>query len=230
MWRRSAEYLKKIGGVILIASVIFWALSYFPRDPEPAKRHSEQAMQTSKDYDLRMSLLSPDDSSKKAELLSEKNEALHQLSLLEKREQKEHSYLGTIGRFIEPVIRPLGFDWRIGISIISGIPAKEIIVSSLSILFQADDGGSDQNNTLVGKLKSYSPEKGEKSHPGTITPLIALSFMVFVLLYLPCIGTLTAISRESGSWKWGAFMLVYSFSVAWLISFIIYQTGTLLGY
>jgi len=230
MWRRGAQYLKKIGGVILIASVIFWALSYFPRHPAPAEVHQKKSIEVAQGYDQQLNRLTVNDSIQRNIIELERADALSQLKLAEKREQKEHSYLGRIGRFIEPVIRPLGFDWRIGISIISGIPAKEIIVSSLSILYQVDETAENREGTLVNKLRTFHQEPGKERLPGAITPLIALSFMVFVLLYLPCIGTLTAISRETGSWKWGAFMLVYSFSVAWLLSFIIFQVGTLLGY
>lgn len=230
MWRRSAQYLKKIGGVILIASVIFWTLSYFPRNSEPVKETQKAYRQVSKDFDQRIAQAGLTDSAQVLKIQQERTDTLNQMLLREKREQKEYSYLGRIGRFIEPVIRPLGFDWRIGISIISGIPAKEIIVSSLSILYQADDHSGPAHHTLVGKLRAAGMRDEEGRTTGGITPLIALSFMIFVLLYLPCIGTLTAIIRESGSWKWGAFMIVYSFAIAWILSFIVYQTGTLMGY
>ena len=228
MWRRSQQYLRKIGGVILIASVLFWALSYFPRNPEATKPVKMEIAALTTTYDQRLAELQPADSLAFNNISAEKYEALHALQLREKREQREHSMLGSIGRFIEPVIRPLGFDWRIGISIISGIPAKEIIVSSLSILYQVDDEKGAEA-TLVQKLRA-SGAVAEGQGGGGLTPLVALSFVVFVLLYLPCIGTLAAISRESGSWKWGAFMLIYSFSIAWLLSFAVYQLGSLMGF
>lgn len=228
MWRRSAQYLKKIGGVILIASVIFWALSYFPRNPLLSKDYNAESIKVAMLADQQIAMLDLNDSLGQQKLQHEKEAALHALALEQRSDIKEHSYLGMIGHFIEPVIRPLGFDWRIGISIISGIPAKEIVVSSLSILYHVDEADENQNASLAGKLKSFDSGKGDGS--GAITPLIALSFMIFILLYLPCIGTITAISRETGSWKWGAFMVVYSFSVAWLLSFIVYQVGSLLGY
>ncbi len=228
MWRRSAQYLKKIGGVILIASIIFWSLSYFPTNPQLSKDYKQEAARVNKQFDQKIALIPATDTVLIHQAKDEMKQGLHMLELEERSERKEHSYLGMIGHFIEPVIRPLGFDWRIGISIISGIPAKEIIVSSLSILYHVDEGAEDQNATLAGNLKSF--DNGRNDGKGTITPLIALSFMIFVLLYLPCIGTLTAISRESGSWKWGAFMMVYSFSVAWLLSFLVFQIGSLMGY
>lgn len=228
MWRRSQQYLRKIGGVILIASVLFWALSYFPRNPAALKPLQAEMASLTTTYDHRLSELRPADSLAFQHIAAEKEATLHALQLREKRAQREHSWLGSMGRFIEPAIRPLGFDWRIGISIISGIPAKEIIVSSLSILYQVDDVEGTEA-TLVQKLQASGKGSGGDT-VGGITPLVALSFLVFVLLYLPCIGTLTAISREAGSWKWGAFMLVYSFSIAWLLSFAVYQLGSLMGY
>jgi ferrous iron transport protein B len=228
MWRRSAQYLKKIGGVILIASVLFWALSYFPRNEALQKKYELRSDSLALVMDMKIANVPLADSSSRAVLTQDKQEQLHDLSLAYKSEQKEKSYLGDIGHFIEPVIRPLGFDWRIGISIISGIPAKEIIVSSLSILYHVDENSADDEASLSSKLKAQQGKGDMTGHP--ITPLIALSFMIFVLLYLPCIGTLTAIIRETGSWKWGVFIIVYSFGLAWLVSFAVYSIGSLMGF
>jgi ferrous iron transport protein B len=163
-------------------------------------------------------------------LENERDAKLNELALAKRSEWKERSFLGQIGHFVEPVLRPLGFDWRIGVSILSGIAAKEVIISSLSILYQVDEKAEEGTITLVERLRSHEMIDGEQSGQKALTPLVALSFMVFVLLYLPCIGTLTAISRESGSWKWGAFMAFYTLAIAWLMSFIVFQGGSLLGF
>jgi ferrous iron transport protein B len=143
-----------------------------------------------------------------------------QILLAKKSEKKEKSYLGKFGHFIEPVIRPLGFDWRIGISIISGIPAKEIIVSSLAVLYQVDESDSESSHTLVDRLKNAKYQSGPNVGKNVFNPAVALAFMIFVLLYIPCIGTISAIKQETGSWKWGLFSVVYSFTLAWVFAFI----------
>lgn len=230
MWKRSSQYLKKIGGVILIASVIFWALSYFPIKPKLSKDYNKLTSEITSGYEIKADKIPVSDTGSLRKLETEQKKVVHDLETEKKSEMREKSYLGQIGHFIEPVIRPLGFDWRIGISILSGIPAKEIIVSSLSILYKVDENDKDQSVSLVNKLKTAGNGINSGGAGNPITPLVALSFMIFVLLYLPCIGTLTAIVRESGNWKWGAFTVIYTFSVAWLMSFLVYQAGTLLGF
>ena len=147
--------------------------------------------------------------------------------LAKKSEQKELSYLGSFGHFIEPVIKPLGFDWRIGICILSGIPAKEIIVSSLSVLYQVDNANEADNHTLVNRIKSQTYKYGPKTGEKIFNPAVALAFMLFVLLYIPCIGTLTAIRKETGSWRWSAFSALYSFGLAWVLAFLVNHIGSL---
>lgn len=228
MWLRSGQYLKKIGGVILIASILFWALSYFPLNPQLSKDYEGIRKNKLMAFRDSLPLMQKAGSGVTGESWRTLQQDLMVLETERKGEMKEKSWLGQVGRFIEPAIRPLGFDWRIGISILSGIPAKEIIISSLSILYHADEGEDEGHATLIGKLQSQ--HKDTDSGPRPLTPLVALSFMVFVLLYFPCIGTLSAISRESGSWKWGAFMLFYTLALAWVMSFFIYQGGLILGF
>lgn len=225
MWRKSSQYIRKIGGVILIASVIFWALSYFPHQSEDSNNFTKEISQLEHQKN--------ELSKKEIIATSPANEDINQiqlkidsLALLNKSEQKERSYLGRIGHFIEPVIRPLGFDWRIGISIISGIPAKEIIISTMSVLYQVDNERDMDNKTLVTRIQAQTYKYGEKMGEKVFNPIVALSFMIFVLLYIPCIGTISAIKKETGSWKWSFFSVVYSFSLAWILSFIIYQVGS----
>jgi ferrous iron transport protein B len=227
MWNRSAQYLKKIGTVILIAAVIFWALSYFPLNMNYSRNYEAEKVQIIDNYNEKMLSLSVEDSSKKMQLEEKKQKELENITLAQKSEHKELSYLGRVGHFIEPVIRPLGFDWRIGITILSGIPAKEIIVSSLAVLYHVDSETDTGNQTLVKRLQSQTYHFGDKAGQKVFNPAVALAFMIFVLLYIPCIGTITAISREAKNWRWGLFSVLYSFSLAWLLAFAINQIGNL---
>lgn len=197
VWFRSGLYLKKIAGVILFASVIVWILSNFPRNVNDTVSVAEKKSA----YD-------------QSSVINQNSEYIY------KSELQRNSFLGMIGRAIEPVMRPLGFDWRLSVSLLSGVAAKEVVVSTLGVLFQADH---TEQTTLVGKIQGQQNSKGEP----LFTPLIAFSFMLFILTYFPCIGVVTAISRESGSWKWAAFIIIYTSAVAWLLSFAVYQTGSL---
>lgn len=148
-------------------------------------------------------------------------------SIREKAEQivqQENSYIGRIGKWIEPVIRPLGFDWKIGVALISGAAAKEIVVSTLGVIYMGDNS-EDADNRLTERLKEERNSRGELS----FTPLIAISLMVFVLIYFPSIAVITAIGKESGSWRWALFSALYSCALAWLMSFIVFQLGRLFG-
>ena len=228
MWERAKEYLKKIAGVILVASVIFWALSYFPTKNERTIKANEQIKIQVASYD---SLLLKIDNNQKDSILQLKQNYVNATYSKIKSFQREDSYIGQFGHFIEPAIKPLGFDWRIGISILSGLTAKEIIVSTLSVLYQADDNDNHNavNHTLISKIKEQKYIDGDKAGKPIFTPLIAFVFMIFVSIYFPCIGSIVAISKESGSWKWGAFAVVYTMTLAWILSFIIYQLGTFFG-
>lgn len=164
-WEKGAQYLKKMGGIIMIASIIIWFLGYYP---------NHDAYETV-------------------------------------AEQQENSYIGQLGRAIEPVIAPMGFDWKLGIGLISGVGAKELVVSTLGVLY-VDDPDADE-----ASLAERIP----------ITPLVAFCYMLFVLIYFPCIASLAAIKQESGSWKWALFAACYTTTLAWLVSFVVYQVGGL---
>lgn len=179
MWEKSAQYLKKMGSVILVASIIIWFLGYFPQNETYNKTHSEAS----------------------------------------RIEQQENSLIGQVGKFVEPALKPLGFDWKIGVSIVSGISAKEVVVSTLGVLYTGKD-----NEVAIGQRM-----KADTYADGTpvFNPAVALSLMVFVLLYFPCIATITAIKNESGSWKWGIFTIVYTLALAWIASFAVYRIALL---
>lgn len=203
---RTGLYLRKIGGVILIASVIVWVLSSFPRN-----------VSFSKDYNAAINEVEKLQTSK-----AEKELAVKQLTLEQNTERQSKSYMGMIGRAIEPLMKPLGFDWRLSIAIISGIAAKEVVVSTLGVLFQTGD--EDVATSLVKKIQTQRNSSGE----ALFTPVMAFSFMLFILIYFPCIAVVAAIRRESGSWKWAAFVVVYTTGMAWLLSFTFYQIGSLI--
>ncbi|MCP4698705.1 MAG: ferrous iron transporter B [Gammaproteobacteria bacterium] len=158
--------------------------------------------------------MSDDDSNEKMLLEEEINE----LTTGMEYERISQSYLGRMGRFMEPAIRPLGFEWRIGVALLSGVVAKEIVASTLGVLYQS---GSDETGS----------ENLQKAlHHSTLTPLHAYALMAFVLIYLPCLGTIAAIRRETNSWKWTAFSMGYSTALAWIVAFTIVHAGKLLGF
>jgi ferrous iron transport protein B len=203
---RTSQYFRKIGGVILLAAIIVWVLSNFPR-----------SVTNSKDY------LSEISTVEKSEMSSyKKAESINRLISELKSEKHSRSFMGIIGRSIEPVMKPLGFDWHLSVSILSGLAAKEVVVSTLGVIYQADaDSGG---KSLVEKIRTQKDATGKT----LFTPLIAFSFMLFILTYFPCVGVISAIRRESGSWKWAAFTVFYTTGIAWLLSFAVYQIGRLL--
>ena len=139
------------------------------------------------------------------------------LSAPQQMAQQENSYIGQIGHFIEPVIAPLGFDWKIGVSLLSGVAAKEIVVSTLSVLYT---GSSDAKmSSLSQRLQSEIKPTGDPS----FTPVIALGMMLFVLIYFPCLATIVAIKNETNSWGWALFAASYSLALAWLMAFGVFQ-------
>ena len=163
-WEKGAQYLKKMGGIIMVASIIIWFLGYYPNHDAYSTTASQQ----------------------------------------------EHSYIGQIGKAIEPIIEPLGFDWKLGIGLLSGVGAKELVVSTLGVLYTNE---SDIENV---NLSERIP----------ITPVVALGYMLFVLIYFPCVATLAAIKQESGSWKWALFAAFYTTVLAWIVAFLVNQIGS----
>lgn len=176
-WEKGKQYLKKMGGIILVASIVVWALGYFPHDDR-----------------------------------------------LTEQQQKEQSYIGMIGKTVEPVFRPQGFDWKLSVGLVSGIGAKEIVASTMGVLYSGDDTVADDNNQDTEK---YSNLYKKMSNDG-ITPLIAFCYLLFVLLYFPCLATVAAIKNESGSWKWAIFTAVYTTATAWIVSAAVYQIGRII--
>ena len=203
MWAKAKQYLQKMGGLILVASIVIWALSYFPR---------YEASDIPASYSEAVIGEMP------ADVRAEKS-AEEQQQLVLNEYQQSYSILGHIGRFCEPVVRPMDFDWKVTVSLLTGAAAKEVIVSTLGVLYVGDD----DEDALSKRLNTPSPLTGQ---PPFDAPK-ALAFMVFVLIYFPCIATISAIVRETGSWKYGAFTMVYNTTVAWLLSFLTYHIALL---
>ncbi len=177
-WEKGKQYLKKMGGIILVASIIVWALGYFP--------HNAQ---------------------------------------LDNQAQQEQSYIGRIGKAIEPVFRPQGFDWKLDVGLLAGVGAKEIVASTMGVLYSNDSSVAESNDTDNDTAK-YTRLRHQMLSDG-ITPLAAYSYLLFVLLYFPCVATIAAIKNESGSWKWALFGALYTTALAWIVSAAVYQVGQL---
>lgn len=209
MWDKSRQYLKKMGGVILVASIIIWFLGYFPRDKERETFYDNQISQILDQSDN--NIIDADQKESLIEGIEDQRNISHQ----------EDSYIGRIGKTIEPVMRPLGFDWKISVSLLSGMAAKEVVVSTLGVLYTGDP---ENQESLESRIVSETYPDG--TH--VFTPLVVVSLLLFVLIYFPCVATVVAIKEESGSWKWGFFSIVYTTLLAWIISFLVYQIGNML--
>ncbi len=210
MWMKGAHYLKKMGGVILVASLVIWALGYFPRNVEYTKDYQGLIIQEQE----------------KGPEQAETQIAL--LSLQMESERQQNSYIGRLGMAIEPIIRPLGFDWKMGISLVTGFAAKEIVVSTMGVLYQGDPNAGEGSTSLQERLREQVYTEGPKAGASVFTPLTGISFLLFVLFYLPCVAVIAAVGREAGNWKWAAFVLFYTTAIAWTASFVVNQLGTLL--
>lgn len=203
MWDKARQYLNKMGGIILVASIIIWALSYFPRYDMAEVPE-----------DIRSTYLAEMPAGLKAE---KSPRELDELVL--NAYQQEHSILGRIGKTVEPIVRPMEYGWKTTVSLLAGAAAKEVVVSTIGVLYV----GEDDAQLISKRLSTPSPLTGEPP----FTPAKALSFMVFVLLYFPCIATLTAISRETESWKYALFSATYNTLLAWILAFLTYRIAIL---
>ncbi|WP_455128792.1 ferrous iron transport protein B [Prevotella veroralis] len=192
-WEKGKQYLKKMGGIILVASIIVWALGYFPHTDDPS---------------------------------------------VSNQQQQEQSYIGRVGRVVEPVFRPMGFNWKLDVGLLAGVGAKEIVASTMGVLYSNDDSFKDDSNFSsesgkyvklheqitqdVAQLHGISYEKAEP-----VATLTAFCFLLFVLLYFPCIATIAAIKGETGSWGWALFAAGYTTALAWVVSAVVFQVGCL---
>jgi ferrous iron transport protein B len=183
MWDKGQQYLKKMGGVILIAVILIWALEYFPLS-KPGTPPEEKL---------------------------------------------QNSFIGRFGKLVEPVIRPLGFDWKMGVSLITGAAAKEVVVSTMGVLYGSGHYHEGSNTaTLPAILRNEKYQQGSHVGEKIFTPLTGISFLLFVLVYMPCIAVVATVRKESGSWKWAIFLIIYTTALAWILSFAVYQVGALI--
>ena len=226
-WFKGEQYLRKMGTVILAASIIIWALGYFPRGEKIDRETDNKMQQIEQSYTAKISQEGTSNE-KVNQWMEEQSQQLKKLELERQQQKQEHSFIGKIGKFVEPVIYPIGFDWKMGVSLVAGSVAKEIVISTMGVLYQTEPDAEESN--LVEKIREQKYLSGPRKGQHTFTPLVALSFMLFILIYFPCIAVVAAIKNESGNWKWSLFLVVYTTVLAWIVSFIVYQGGTLLGY
>ncbi len=177
-WEKGKEYLKKMGGIILVASIIVWALGYFPH-------HDELTVQ----------------------------------------QQQEQSYIGRMGKTIEPLFVPQGFNWKLDVSLIAGVGAKEIVASTIGVLYSGDDSFAD-DEAFSDETEKYTELRQAMLADG-ISPLAGYCYLLFVLLYFPCIATIVAIKNETSSWRWAFVTAGYTTFLAWVVSAVVYQIGSL---
>ncbi|MFW5936695.1 MAG: ferrous iron transport protein B [Desulfosalsimonas sp.] len=211
MWDRSKMFLKKMGGVILVGSIVIWVLSAYPKDIDYSVDYGTRTDQVQAEYAEKIAS-APAAEARKLE--EERAEQIADLRRDKRLEHAEKSYLGRIGRFVSPVFEPIGMDWRGSVAILTGFVAKEVVVSTMGVLYAAE--GDAESDALHRALRSSG-----------MTPLAALSMMVFVLLYLPCLATVAVINRETGM-RWTILSVAYTTAIAWLAAFFIYQGGRLL--
>ena len=224
MWDRASQYLKKMGGIILAFSIVIWVLGAYPKSADIAERyaHRMNELRGAHHAQLRAARKKGVENTAGVKRLEERyRRDREQLILKKKAEEKKITLIGRFGEVILPLIRPLGFNWQMGISLSTGFVAKEIVVSTMGVLYHASASEDPEiaQNSLEDTLKK--PEYG-------ITPLIAYTFMLFVLLYVPCLATVVVIGREAG-WQWACFSFVYQVLLAWIICFIVYNIGSVLG-
>ena len=193
MWDKCAQYVKKIGTVILLSTVVIWFLSYYPR-PEERTEYREQSTENREQSKV--------ESGKSKEERAKREENREQSDGI-----NESSFIAMIGHAVEPVLEPLGQNWRSSIALITSIPAKELVVSTLGVLYSSDSDESIQQDL---------------QHSGDFTPRSAAAFLVFILLFFPCIATISAIADETGSKRWALFSIVYNTAVAWIAGFAVY--------
>jgi ferrous iron transport protein B len=199
-WEKGKEYLKKMGGIILVASVIVWALGYFPR-PE-------------------------------AEVLADATadapaveRAVERAAVPQQHTEQPQSYLARMGRAVEPLFAPQGFNWKLDVSLIAGVGAKEIVASTIGVLYSGDASFGD-DEAFSDDTERYTRLRQAMARDG-VTPLSAYAYLIFILLYFPCVATIAAIKNETGSWRWALFAAAYTTVVAWIASALVFQLGSL---
>jgi len=211
MWDRSKLFLKRAGTVILGINILLWFLATYPRSSELQHQFDQRHAQ------WKQAASNPPTPAE--------TETLKRLDQEEAGEKLRQSFAGRLGRAIEPALKPLGFDWKIGIGIVTSFAAREVFVSTLSVVYNVG-GDSENTASLAEVMKSERRDDGRK----TYTPLTGLTLMVFYVFAMQCVSTVAVVRRETNSWKWPLFQTVYMTSLAWILAFLTYQVGTRLGF
>ena len=209
-WLKSLHFIKKMGTIILGASIVVWALSYFPRDEETISSYETEIAE----IEAQMHSGVPE------KTLMELNSQVDSLEIAKQTDLLENSYISQAGRYIQPVFEPMGFDWKMSVSILTGVMAKEVVVSTMGVLYQSEGNGDEGSVSLVENLRSDPGRKGTSR-------LTYFAFLVFVLLYFPCFGTLAAMRREIKSWAWMVFAVLFPLGFSWIVSYLIVVIGQL---
>jgi ferrous iron transport protein B len=210
MFQRAKSFLSEAGGVILVCTIVLWLLSTFPRN------ESARANQAAERASLSLSHVPP----------TERDAQLAEIDSRYQGEALRQSYAGRLGHAIEPVIEPLGFDWKIGIGLIGAFAAREVFVSTMGVVYGVGDAADEQSSTLREKIQAETRADGKPVY----TPLVGLSLMVFFALACQCMSTLAAVRRETRTWRWPIFLFAYMTVLAWTASFAVYQGGRALGF
>jgi len=213
MWERGRLYVKKAGTIILAAAILMWALFTFPSSPRLEGNYETQREQASRAFETETGVTTE---------AFEANGVYEPIRIDNARdaERISNSFAGHIGRAIEPILKPLGFDWRIGIALLSGFAAKEVFVATMGQIYALGEVQGEKSLSLVESVRNDP----------LFTPLVAITIMVFVLISSPCMATIAVVKQESNSWRWPLFMIAYTNGLAWIVSFIVYQGGKLLGF
>ncbi|MEO5367139.1 MAG: ferrous iron transport protein B [Magnetococcus sp. WYHC-3] len=199
MWDKGINFLQKIAGVILVGSIVIWFAQEFPRE-----------LNWSMDYDAAISRLQSEPES------PQRDQEIRQLELRKKQEALSGSYLGQVAHAVAPVFQPIGFTWRDTVAILTGFVAKEVVVASYAVLYAQGEEADAESSDL------------RKALAASMTPLVAVAFMVFTLFYSPCLATIATIRQEAGGWKWAGFSVVFSLCLAWMLAFAVVKVGGLL--
>jgi ferrous iron transport protein B len=203
MWTKSSMFLREAGTVILACSIALWALLYFPRTLPAGSPDFAAERAAAPDVDAQLAI-----------------------SLRERAAHLEASYGGRLGHALEPVMAPLGFDWKIGVGLVGAFAAREVFVSTLGIVYAVGSDADAESVPLRRALHDARKRDGTRAYP----PLVGLSLMVFFALAMQCMSTLAVVRRESGGWRWPAFLFTYMTVLAWIVSCAVYQGGRLLGF
>jgi len=211
-WEKGQQYLQKMATTILICSVIIWFLGYFPKNKElmaAQEEYATLAQTPAGRFEINADKVEVNAATATKEQLATRIDSLYAY-------QQENSYIGQLGRMVSPALDPLGFNWKMDVGLLTGIAAKELVVSTLGVMY------SEGAKVSEGHDMSEDTQL-QSALVNDVTPAAALSFMVFILLYFPCVATFVAIKNETGKWRWAVACCAYTMAVAWIMSFIVYR-------